>query len=105
MSVDDLAAALKAIDDDEVRRQVADGDVSAAGDLELTTQERSLLQAAADDYPDVTGFGFEALLAAKIGPDHIAHKHIAGVKYEDMSVSSGVTSAFDYLAQKGFRAG
>jgi phage tail-like protein len=29
------------------------------------------------------------VVSEKVGPDHIVHKHIAGVKYEDISVSCG----------------
>ena len=44
--------ALRAIDED-VRQEVAAGDLSAAGDFDLTDEEASLLRGAADDYPEV----------------------------------------------------
>jgi len=35
------------------------------------------------------GQAFADVVTEKVGPDHIAHKHLAGVKYEDITVTSG----------------
>lgn len=43
-------------DDDEVRTAVAAGDTAALEDLELSEEERAMLVAAADDFPEVEGF-------------------------------------------------
>ena len=36
------------------------------------------------------------VVSEKVGPDHIVHKHIAGVKYEDITVNcgTGMSKAF-----------
>ncbi len=62
MSAEDLAQGLRAIDDEDVRQKVAAGDLSAAGDLDLTDEEAGLLRGAADDYPEVAGFMFDAFV-------------------------------------------
>jgi len=62
MSAEDLARGLRAIDEEDVRRKVAAGDLSAAGDLELTDEEAGLLRGAADDYPEVAGFFFDVFI-------------------------------------------
>jgi hypothetical protein len=56
MSAEDLAKGIAALEDDEVRTAVADGDLSAFEGLELTEEEVGLLEGAASDYPDVVGF-------------------------------------------------
>jgi len=35
------------------------------------------------------GHAFSDVVNEKLGPDHIIHKHIAGVKYEDITISCG----------------
>ncbi len=62
MSAEDLAQGLRAIDEEDVRQKVAAGDLSAAGDLDLTNEEAGLLRGAADDYPEVAGFAFDAFI-------------------------------------------
>lgn len=59
MGREDVERALRAMDDDEVRERLSQGDFEAAGDLNLTDQERTLVRDAAGDYPDVAGFLFE----------------------------------------------
>lgn len=44
MSSDELAKGLRAIDDEDVRSRVAAGEISAAGDLDLTDEEAGLLR-------------------------------------------------------------
>ena len=56
MSTDDAGTALFRLDEQEIREAVAAGDTSAFDDLELTEEERAMLVAAADDYPEVAGF-------------------------------------------------
>lgn len=62
MSADDLAQGLRAIDEEDVRQKVAAGDLAAAGELDLTDEEAGLLRGAADDYPEVAGFAFDAFI-------------------------------------------
>ena len=62
MSAEDLAQGLRAIDEEDVRQRVAAGDVGAAGDLALTDEEAGLLRGAAEDYPEVAGFMFDAFI-------------------------------------------
>jgi hypothetical protein len=67
MSAEDLAQGLRAIDDEDVRQKVAAGDLSAAGDLDLTDEEAGLLRGAADDYPEVAGFFFDVFAKFDVG--------------------------------------
>ena len=62
MSVEDVARALMAMDDRELRVRVAAGDLSGLGAVELSEHEQELLVAAAsavpgDDEVEVAGFG------------------------------------------------
>jgi hypothetical protein len=57
MSERDLERGMASLADNEVRAKVADGDLAAPGELELTDEEQALLQAAASDEADVVGFG------------------------------------------------
>ena len=45
-----------------MRQKVAAGDLAAAGELDLTDEEAGLLRGAADDYPEVAGFAFDAFI-------------------------------------------
>jgi hypothetical protein len=58
MSRENVGIALKAMEDDAVRSQVAAGDLSVLGDLEFNDAERAVVVDAADDFPDTTGFSF-----------------------------------------------
>ena len=60
MSADDLAKGIEALEDDDVRAAVVEGDLSAFEGLELTEEEVGLLEGAASDYPDVVGFDLRA---------------------------------------------
>src|SRR5262249_54295271 len=42
------------------------------------------------------GYAYSEVVDEKIGFDHVVHKHIAGVKYEDITIScgTGMTKAF-----------
>jgi hypothetical protein len=60
MSAEDLATGIAALEDDDVRSAVVEGDLSAFEGLELTDEELGLLEAAASDYPDVVGFDIRA---------------------------------------------
>ena len=64
MSTEDLAKGLKAIEDETVRNKVAEGDLVAAGELDLTEEEAALLKSAAEDpeYPEVAGFAFDSYM-------------------------------------------
>lgn len=57
MTKDATGDALRRIADDEVREAVATGDTAALEDLDLTEEERAMVVAAADDFPEVEGFG------------------------------------------------
>jgi hypothetical protein len=46
MAAEDVALALMAFDDEEVRRRVSIGDFDAVGELELTPEEEELVSAA-----------------------------------------------------------
>ena len=54
----DVAMALEAMEDDEVRAALVAGDLSALGEgVELTAEERDMVVAAAADHPEVVGHG------------------------------------------------
>lgn len=59
MSRESMGIALNKMRDSEICEQVASGDLSGLGDLEFTDVEREVLIGAAEDYPDVGGFGFD----------------------------------------------
>ncbi len=59
MSAEDLAKGIEALEDDGVRAQVVEGDLSAFTGLELTEEEQALLEAAASEYPEVVGFSIQ----------------------------------------------
>ncbi|MCU0270387.1 MAG: hypothetical protein MUF83_17315 [Acidimicrobiales bacterium] len=60
MGRQDVAEALRRLDDDTVRDHAADGDLADLSDLELDEDERMLVADAARDYPEVVGFAFGA---------------------------------------------
>jgi hypothetical protein len=55
-----MAAALERLNDESTRAKIAGGDVSPIDDLNLTDEERALVEAAASDYPEVVGLGFSS---------------------------------------------
>lgn len=94
MSAEDLAQGLRAIDEDDVRQKVAAGDLSAAGDLDLTDEEASLLRGAADDYPEVAGFAFDVFIKM----DGFGDGSLGGGKvYEKWNPSPAYGNALEYL--------
>jgi len=62
MGKNDVRKALEAMDDDDVRARLADGDFADVGELELSDDERRMVQDAAADYPDVAGFAMMAYI-------------------------------------------
>lgn len=56
MAAEDFAKALKAIREEGLRARVKTGDFSVLGDLNLSAEERTKLQAAANEDPEVEGF-------------------------------------------------
>ena len=58
MARENVGIALNAMADPAICEQVAAGDLSGLGDLELNEKERDVLIGAANDYPDVSGFSF-----------------------------------------------
>ena len=87
MSAEDLARGIAALEDDRVRTAVAGGDLSAAGVLDLTDEERALLQAAADDEADVVGFGIHTSLLG-FGPG----TNKVGAITQDVTVNKAKTA-------------
>lgn len=88
MTAQDLTAGMKAIDDPEIREKVAAGDLSAAGNLDLTDEESSLLRGAADDYPDVAGFSFEVFQPSVTNPE------LFKWKFEEVPEAYGQAAAY-----------
>lgn len=93
MSADDLARGIEALDDEEVRAKVAEGDLSAAGDLELTDDEQALLVAAASDEPDVVGFGINTGLLG-LGGDALAGHKVTGTPGTTVNKAKTADKAF-----------
>lgn len=63
MAQEDVRRALRAMDADEVvRLRLAEGDFAAVEGMTLTSQERTLVQDAANDMPEVAGFAASFLL-------------------------------------------
>lgn len=56
MTRENVGIALNAMADADVCEQIAKGDLSALGDIELDDKERTAVIAAAEDYPEVAGF-------------------------------------------------
>lgn len=56
MAAEDFNKALKAIREEGLRSKVKAGDFSGLADLQLTAEERTQLQAAANDDPEVEGY-------------------------------------------------
>ena len=93
MAAEDLARIYMRIDDDDaLSRAVAAGDFSGVGDAELDDYERRLLvDAAAEEMPDVAGFALEP--GQKIGV--WAPYHYVATQYITRNVSDpGVQAAF-----------
>ena len=66
MGKQDVRRALIAMDeDDTVRERLAAGDFNAVDGLELSAEEQMLVQDAANDMPDVSGFAAD--IFAKLG--------------------------------------
>lgn len=105
MSAQDLAKGLVALDDDEVRQKVAAGELPAAGALDLTEEEQGLLRGAAEDYPEVAGFAFDAYFKIDGLTDSVSFAFgktatPGGTHPEATVVSASWNQAFDYLKFK-----
>jgi hypothetical protein len=59
MGRQDVERALQAMDDEEIRERLTQGDFEALSSLRLTDEERALVRDTAGDYPEVAGFSFE----------------------------------------------
>lgn len=59
MAADDVAMALVAMEDAQVRQRVRKGDLDALGDLRLSSKEEQLVKAAASEEADPEVEGFE----------------------------------------------
>lgn len=78
MASEEVGKALVALKETAIRERVRSGDLEALGDLELTTEEQELVQAAArDEWDSKAGFAatsgtFEAL--AYLGASGVSHE-------------------------------
>jgi len=73
MSREAVGEALKALEDEDVRSRVADGDVAAlSGVNDLSAEEAEMVIGAAIDYPEVSGFSFSFGAQAIGGPSTIS---------------------------------
>jgi hypothetical protein len=68
MSAADLTKGIEALEDEEIRAQVVDGDLSAFAELDLDDEEVVLLEGAASEYPEVVGFDIRAGLFNRNNP-------------------------------------
>ena len=77
MGKPDVREAIKAMDADEsVRERLAAGDFGAVESLDLSAEEKVLVQDAASDMPEVAGFAFDAFLKLDgIKGESADHKH------------------------------
>ena len=95
MSAQDLKKGLEALGDDDVRAKVADGDVAAAGELELTEEEQGLLVGAASDEPEVVGHLMGAgLLGLTTAPQLSTGRNVAN----DVTVNKAKTADKQHAA-------
>ncbi len=69
MGREDVARALVAMNDDEVRAALGGGDFSTVTELDLTDQEKEMVQGAAEDWPEVSGFTIASSPTAGGGGD------------------------------------
>jgi len=63
----DVKQALLAMDDEDVRSRIADGDLSDLDQLDLSPEEREMVKNAATDYPEVAGFAMMAYFTGNTG--------------------------------------
>jgi len=83
MAQEDVRRALRAMDGDEViRLRLAEGDFAAVEGLTLTPEERTLVQDAASDMPEVAGFSAGSLFGVDGESTQKDHKgEIAGLSF------------------------
>jgi hypothetical protein len=97
MTTATFSEGLKALDQEDLRDQVAAGNFAAVEDLDLTEEERGLLQQAAKDYPEVSGFSFGGFISfgdiKGESTDDKGHKDWVAV----LNTKSGTAAAVDYL--------
>jgi hypothetical protein len=85
MGRQDVGKALEALQDDAIRAQVTAGDLSSLESrTRLTEDERKLVKAAAEDYPEVQPFvfsfnSFERDFASRIDINTASMYHVAGL--------------------------
>src|SRR5260221_3031313 len=90
-------AAAAAIPGEATQKLMAGGRTFTAGKfaLEIGTVKCGFLQDADG------GQAFSDVVVEKLGTDNLQHKHIAGVKYEDITVNAGLgmeKTFYDWLA-------
>ena len=102
MGKQDVRKALVAMDeDDAVRERLAAGDFTAVDGLELSAEEQMLVQDAANDMPDVSGFAAD--IFAKLGDikgESLDDKH----KDEIEVLSIGLPWKWKTAVRYGFNA-
>ena len=98
MGKQDVRRALVAMDeDDAVRERLASGDFAAVGGLDLNDEEKMLVQDAANDMPDVSGFASD--IFAKLGDikgESLDDKHKGEIHVESFSLSFKWKLAVNY---------
>jgi hypothetical protein len=106
MAADDVAHALMAMDDDDVRSRVAGGDLSAFAHLDLDDAERALVQSAAEE-ADVEGFSFQCNFMPAISCNEINGKGFnAAVNYAKNGASANLAPSFNqWTAVKNAQGG
>jgi len=62
MGRDDVRKALQAMDDEDVRARLAEGDFSDVSGFAFTDDERAMVRDAAAEYPEVAGFAYDAFV-------------------------------------------
>jgi hypothetical protein len=82
MAHEDVRRALRAMDADEVvRLRLAQRDFGAVGGITLTPEERTLVQDAANDMPEVAGFSASFLGIDGESTDKDHKGEIAGLSF------------------------
>ena len=98
MTREDFSRGLRALDREDIRDKVAAGNLGALEDLDLSEEEVRLLQQAAKDYPEVSGFAFDAFLEiGDIKGESSKRDHKNWI--EALSAKPGTSSVIRYLGQ------
>lgn len=89
MAQEDGRRALLAMDADEVvRLRLAEGDFGAVDGLALSPDEQLLVQDAANDMPEVAGFGLSFLKLGDIKGESSDDKHKGQIEIQSWSLGA-----------------